>query len=84
MSQRLQFLARVLTEVDVKVLTSRSVLLNEPYNDLALDVRHRLCVLVEAQSSFSGTCHSGTGIPVRCVAPVDLADRAECVRTSAD
>ena len=41
------------TDGDLKTITLKQVITNHPYNDLALQVRDRLMIFVEAQSSWS-------------------------------
>ena len=42
-----------ITDVDLKTITLKQVITNHPYNDLAFQVRDRLMIFVEAQSTWS-------------------------------
>ena len=42
-----------ITDADLKTITLKQVITNHPYNDLAFQVRDRLMIFVEAQSTWS-------------------------------
>ena len=44
---------KTVTEVDCEILTLQTVLVNDIHNDFALQVRDKLMIFIEAQSTYS-------------------------------